>query len=227
MATMTYSTLKTDIQSRLQDSSTELAAYLDEAIQLAELRLSRDLKVTAFDTTSTGAFTSSNPKFSKPSDLVTTRYIRYRTTSTRPWVTLERKTLEFCFEFFPDENSTATDPKYYSEFDDSNYYVVGIPASTYGYEIGYTRRLPALSTSTGSNTNWLTINAADALLYAACIECASFRQNERQIQEYAGLYSNAVQAINNEHTRTLRDDLRPADNITRVENIGVQSVGQA
>lgn len=221
----TYATLKTAIPDRVHDDSTELADYLDTAIDLAELRLSRDLaQVTAFDMTATGAFTASSGLVTKPSDWVVPRYLRYRTTATGKWQRLERKSLEYCQEFWPNENLTSTQPVYYADYDATYLFVVGIPAGTYGWQHGYKRRLPAL-TATGNTSNWLSTEAADALFLAACIEAASFKQNKELEAELTGLYGAAVQAIINEHSRTLRDDYRPAPQVLSVENIGVVAKG--
>lgn len=221
---LTYATLKTQTIARLHDESTELADYLDTAIDLAELRLSRDLaQVTAFDATATGAFTASSPYITKPTDTVVPRYLRYRATATGEWRRLERKSLEYCQEYWPNENTTSTGPVYYADYDDTRYYVVGVPADTYGWQHGYKRRLPALTAT--NTTNWLTDDATDALFLAVCLECASFKQDKERIAEFTGLYGVAVQAIVNEHSRTLRDDYRPADMVLSVENIGVVAKG--
>lgn len=220
----TYATLKTQVVARLHDDSTELSDYLDTAIDLAELRLSRDLaQVTAFDTTATGAFTSGSPYVTKPTGWVVPRFFRYRTSATRAWQRLDRKSLEYAQEFWPNENLTATGPRYYAEYDATRLYVAGVPAGTYGWQHGYKRRLPALTAT--NTTNWLSEDGADALFNAVCLECAIFKRNAKMIDDFTALYGAAVQAIVNEHSRTLRDDNRPADNVVDVENIGVVARG--
>jgi len=220
----TYATLKTQVIARLHDDSTELSDYLDTAIDLAELRLSRDLaQVTAFDTTATGAFTASSPYVTKPTDWVVPRFFRYRTTATGAWQRLERKSLEYAQEFWPNENATSTGPVYYADYDEDRLYVVGIPAGTYGWQHGYKRRLPALTAT--NTTNWLSEDGADALFNAVCLECVTMKEDATRIEAFSALYGAAVQAIVNEHSRTLRDDYRPADNVVSVENVGVAARG--
>ena len=213
----TYSQLKTNIPDWMNDSSAELSAQLDKCIDLAELRLSRDLQVTAFDTKATGSFSSGSPTISKPTTAVTIRYLRFNDGSgTR--TTLERKTPEYCFQYWPTATTTTSTPRFYAETTATQIYIAGTPSSALGYEIGYTRRLTALAT--GNPTNWLTDNAEDALLYAACLVAAIYTDDQEQIQRFADLYKMAVLAVNNEHSRTLRDDYRTAPRVLTVENIG-------
>jgi hypothetical protein len=220
----TSPTLKTQVVARVHDESTELADYLDTAIDLAELRLSRDLaQVTAFDVTATGAFTAASPYVTKPTGWIVPRFFRYRTTATGKWQRLAVKSLEYCQEFWPNENLTATAPRYYADYDATRLYVAGVPAGTYAWQHGYKRRLPGLATD--NPTNWTTQDGADALFNAVCLECAIFKRNAKMIEEFTAFYGTAIQAIVNEHSRTLRDDNRPADNVVDVENIGVVARG--
>lgn len=209
-----YSQLRTDIPSWLNNDSPELAAERDKFIGLAELRLSRDLKVQAYDTTVSGTFTIGEPLLDLPDDIVKIRYVRWRNGGSGPYTLLELKDLPYLFEYAPDPDDTG-DPRYYAWQGITHIYLAPSPAAASSYELGYTRRLPPLSAD--NETNWTTENAGDALLYACLIEAAAFAIDNAQIQQFASLYKDAVSAINGEGERTLRDDLRLV--LERQENV--------
>jgi len=64
----------------------------------------------------------------------------------------------------------------------------------------------SITDSTDNQTNWLTDNAYDCLLYGCLVEAASFNRNEQMVQKYIALYQAAVQAINKEGNMRLSID---------------------
>jgi hypothetical protein len=215
MAT-SYDQLLTDIPAWMVNESGEFAEQLPRFIDLAELRLSRDLStVNAFNHVTDGlTLTAGSPYLDLPADVVTIRIIRWQDPDGR-WLTVEKKDLPFIMEWWPDPAETG-DPRYYAYETDSRLYLAATPADSYPVQVHYRRRLPALSES--NPTNWLTENAGDALLYACLIEASAFAIDQNQAQTYAALYKDAVAAVNGEATRTLRDDLRTITQVTA--NIG-------
>lgn len=212
-----YTQLKTDIPSYMLDDSAEMAAMLDTFIDLAELRLSRDLLILAFDTTTTGTLANGTNTLARPSDIIQTNYIHWVNASGER-VLLLKKAREWIFDYWPNASTTGA-PAYYAELDTTQYIIAPTPgASENGqtYTIGYKQRLAALTSD--NPTNWLTTNAYDALLYASCVEAATWKQDEELLQRFIGLYTQAASRVNNEFTRTLRDDLRPAPHVAVVND---------
>ena len=113
------------------------------------------------------------------------------------------KSDEYMLEFWSNRTSTGT-PKYYSYFDTSTIYVAPTPSTNFSLELSYKRRLPALSSS--NTSNWTSINAADALLYACLIQASVFNRNFALQDRYMGMYKEAVQAINSEQLTELSSD---------------------
>lgn len=215
MAT-SYTQLKADIPAWLQNESDELTAQLDRVIDLAEARLSRDLMIRAYDHVVTGNFVAGTETITRPADIIQPNYIRWQNASGT-WTSLLKKQREWLFDYWPTPSDTGT-PVYYGDLDNTNFLIAPTPDDTYAYEIGYRRRLPALSAS--NETNWLTDYAEDALLFACLVEASAFTIEPAQLQSFAGLYQNAVARVNNEFTRTLRDDLRTAPLAVTVQNDG-------
>ena len=189
----TYAELVQNIKDFMEDDGTEFSNEIDKFIDLAELRISRDVKTPEFRRKVTSAFSQGDPFLTMPTDLVLLENLHLINSNVRSILLL--KSDEFMLEFWPNRTSTGT-PKYYGYFDTSTIYVAPTPSTNFSLELSYKRRLPALSSS--NTSNWTSINAADALLYASLIQASVFNRNFALQDRFMGMYKEAVQAINNE-----------------------------
>ena len=197
----TYAELVQNIKDFIEDDGTEFSNEIDKFIDLAELRISRDVITPEFKRKVTSAFTANDPFLTMPTDLVTLEHLQVINSNVRTLLLL--KSDEFITEYWPNRTSTGV-PKYYTYFDTSTIYVAPTPSSNLSIELSYKRRLPALSSS--NTSNWTSINAADALLYACLIEASVFNRNYNLQDRYTAMYQQAVKAINNEQSNKLSSD---------------------
>ena len=197
----TYAELVQNIKDFMEDDGTEFSNEIDKFIDLAELRISRDVITPEFKRKVTSAFTANDPFLTMPTDLVTLEHLQVINSNVRTLLLL--KSDEFITEYWPNRTSTGI-PKYYTYFDTSTIYVAPTPSSNLSIELSYKRRLPALSSS--NTSNWTSINAADALLYACLIEASVFNRNYNLQDRYTAMYQQAVKAINNEQSNKLSSD---------------------
>ena len=197
----TYAELVQNIKDFMEDDGTEFSNEIDKFIDLAELRISRDVITPEFKRKVTSAFTANDPFLTMPTDLVTLEHLQVINSNVRTLLLL--KSDEFITEYWPNRTSTGI-PKYYTYFDTSTIYVAPTPSSNLSLELSYKRRLPALSDS--NTSNWTSINAADALLYACLIEASVFNRNYNLQDRYTAMYQQAVKAINNEQSNKLSSD---------------------
>ena len=197
----TYAELIQNIKDFMEDDGTEFSNEIDKVIDLAELRISRDVITPEFKRKVTSAFTANDPFLTMPTDLVTLEHLQVINSNVRTLLLL--KSDEFITEYWPNRTSTGV-PKYYTYFDTSTIYVAPTPSSNLSIELSYKRRLPALSSS--NTSNWTSINAADALLYACLIEASVFNRNYNLQDRYTAMYQQAVKAINNEQSNKLSSD---------------------
>ena len=197
----TYAELVQNIKDFMEDDGTEFSNEIDKFIDLAELRISRDVITPEFKRKVTSAFTANDPFLTMPTDLVTLEHLQVINSNVRTLLLL--KSDEFITEYWPNRTSTGV-PKYYTYFDTSTIYVAPTPSSNLSIELSYKRRLPALSSS--NTSNWTSINAADALLYACLIEATVFNRNYNLQDRYTAMYQQAVKAINNEQSNKLSSD---------------------
>ena len=197
----TYAELVQNIKDFMEDDGTEFSNEIDKFIDLAELRISRDVITPEFKRKVTSAFTANDPFLTMPTDLVTLEHLQVINSNVRTLLLL--KSDEFITEYWPNRTSTGV-PKYYTYFDTSTIYVAPTPSSNLSIQLSYKRRLPALSSS--NTSNWTSINAADALLYACLIEASVFNRNYNLQDRYTAMYQQAVKAINNEQSNKLSSD---------------------
>ena len=197
----TYAELVQNIKDFMEDDGTEFSNEIDKFIDLAELRISRDIITPEFKRKVTSAFSANDPFLTMPTDLVTLEHLQVINSNVRTLLLL--KSDEFITEYWPNRTSTGV-PKYYTYFDTSTIYVAPTPSSNLSIELSYKRRLPALSSS--NTSNWTSINAADALLYACLIEATVFNRNYNLQDRYTAMYQQAVKAINNEQSNKLSSD---------------------
>lgn len=196
---MNYTTLTQNIKDFMEDDGTEFSNAIDTFIDLAELKLSRELKIPAFRRRQKSALTANDPFVTTPADMVVLENLQivpgYTSGNTGTHTVLKLRSDEFMMEYWPTRTATGT-PKYYAYYDNSTLYVAPTPAANTPVEISYRRRLPALSSS--NLTNWLTDNASDALLYGAMVEACNFNRNYALQERYLALFQKAIQDVTEE-----------------------------
>ena len=90
--------------------------------------------------------------------------------------------------------NTAGRPRYYSHVADT-IEVYPTPDSTYTIELMYYNEIPSLTSV--NTTNWLIGVAPDAYLYGSLLQAAPYLAEDSRIEVWGGLYSSAIQALNN------------------------------
>lgn len=204
----TYLNLVTDIPLYLMNNSEQLSSALSSIILNAEYRLSRDANVIGYNTTVTGTFTVGSNQLSRPTDLL--RPIYLSVTSGTESTLMQIKTQPFVLEYEPNSASAYYGlPIYYSPNDFTSFLITPRPDAAYAYTLNYQQRLSPLDGTNSSN--WYTVYAYDALLYACLADGARFVLDDKQqfmVQMYETRYQQAVQQINSMDHGAERDDTR-------------------
>jgi len=195
MPTYNYDLLVADAQSWMMNEAPEFVAQVPTMIGNAETRIFRDLTVPQFESVTTGSLTALSAYFSRPSDLITLRYLSLQANNQQqaPLILIQKALGD---TFYPGLSTTGL-PGYYAVYDATRYKLYPTPASNYPYEFAYKKKLAPLSTT--NQTNFLTDQFYDGLLAAVLCEACRFVLDDRQqpllnIQE--AKYANAVTALN-------------------------------
>ena len=190
----TLSTLKTAVQNYTESSETTFVASLDTFIQEAEERILKAVELPVFRKNVTGTATASNTYLSTPTDFLAPYSLAVISSSVYSY--LLYKHVSFIRDFTPNASTTGL-PKYYALFDDNSFLLAPTPDTTYSFELHYKYRPASLTTTSGTDTTWLSDNAPDAMLYGTLVEAATFLKNPQEIVQYEQRFIQAVNGLKN------------------------------
>ena len=104
------------------------------------------------------------------------------------------KHVSFIRDYTPDPTTTGL-TKYYGLFDDTTFILAPTPAANYSFELHYKYRPASLTTTSGSETTWLSDNAPDAMLYGTLVEAATFLKISDEAAQYEQRFMAATSAL--------------------------------
>lgn len=206
--TMTFDTLKQDVQRYLERGATYASdpvvhEQIPRFINLAERRISRELKVQGFIAVVTDTMIPGQSVYAKPDRWRDTVSMNVGTGSAlanrTPMLT---RVYEYLRSYWPNESLTAT-PLFYADYDYSNWLIAPTPDQAYPFEVLYYELPPLLHD--GTQTNWLTEYAPQLLLYGALLEATPFLKNDERIGTWQQYYDRAAAMLNGEDLAKILD----------------------
>ena len=217
MAGISFSDLRTQIRSYTEVSSTVLSDNVLENIVLnAEYRIFRDLPLDAYRKTATDNFVANQEHANLPAGALVVRGVQVAdgtSTLTNP-IWLEKRDVTFLDEF---NGARATGkPKYYAmqggETGNTNttsgaLLLSPIPDTTYVFKVHY-NRIPDKLEASSNETNFISLNFPNGLLYCCLAETYSFLKGPADmLQLYEQKYKQEVEKFGGEQIgRKRRDD---------------------
>jgi len=234
MAGISYSDLRTNIRTYTEVDSSVLSDSVIENIVLnAEYRIFRDVPSDAYRTSTTGNLVTNQDFVNVPAGALFVRGVQvYDSTSvtTGANIWLEKRDLTFLEEYVSANTSTGK-PKYYAmkggatgntSSTSGSILLAPVPDSTYEYQIHY-NRIPDKLEVTDNETNFISLNFPNGLLYAALVEAYAYLKGPMDmLQLYEAKYKEEVQKFGGEQIgRRRRDDY--TDGTVR---IGIEQVKQ-
>jgi len=185
MAFTTYSDLKTTIASYLARS--DLTAMIPTFIQLAELRLRRELRTRQMLVVATANTTGGDSTVGLPTDFLEMRDIHV---NTNPITALSYSAPNSFYNSYKvTESGKPTDYTVLA----TELQLSPIPDSTYQLQMLYYAQ-PYFLSDTNQGNVFLT-NFPDALLYASLGEAEPYLMNDARLQTWASLYDRAISSI--------------------------------
>lgn len=197
---MTYDSLVENIQSYLERNDTSTLDKIPLFIMLAEQVIASKIKFLGNLTVNTSTMVANNAVIAKPARWHKTVSMNITVAGQREPVLLRK--YEYLRNYAPDP--TATDmPKYYADYDYSNWLVAPTPNAAYAFEVLYYERVQPLDSS--NQTNWFTIYAPQALLYGSLLQAMPFLKNDDRVPMWQSQYEAIMATLAEE------DKLRLAD----------------
>ena len=112
------------------------------------------------------------------------------------------RALEYVKNFWP-VAATTSSPRFYADYNATHFMVAPSPDQTYDFELAYYARLDPLDAT--NETNWLTLNAPQCLLYACILEAQMWCKNVEKATFWQGQYEAAKGAIIMENMERIND----------------------
>ncbi len=198
-AAMTYDNLTSNVLQYLERNDPAVVNQIPTFIMLAEFEIAEMMKSLGQQQVVQSTMQVGNPVIPKPSRWRKTVSMNITVAGKLQSVLLRK--YEYLRNYAPDSTATGI-PLYYSDYDYDNWLVAPTPDQSYAFEVLYYERLVPLSSET--QTNWITRNAPNAMLYGTLLQAMPFLKNDQRLI-FQQKYTEAVQALSNE------DKLRIAD----------------
>ena len=198
-AAMTYDNLTSNVLQYLERNDPAVVNQIPTFIMLAEFEIEEMMKSLGQQQVVQSTMQVGNPVIPKPARWRKTVSMNITVAGKLQSVLLRK--YEYLRNYAPDSTATGT-PLYYSDYDYDNWLVAPTPDQSYAFEVLYYERLVPLSSET--QTNWITRNAPNAMLYGTLLQAMPFLKNDQRLI-FQQKYTEAVQALSNE------DKLRIAD----------------
>jgi len=198
----TYNTLVSAVVEAMEDDSSEFAAYVPTAIDLAERRLEKQIDTDGMVVVTTIIATASSYIIPKPSGY---RFARdFEAVVSGNVQSLKKKTNSFIRDYWPNPSQVSTEPLFYADYDKDNFIIAPTPTSTTNLLLTAAIRPTRLSTA--NQTNYFINELPDALFYATMSNMAEFMKSWQTLQVWEQKYVDAMQGTNNEGRRQRRED---------------------
>ena len=198
---LTYDSLTSTVLQYLERSDAAVVNYIPTAITLAEFEIAQVIKTLGQLEVVDSVMNTGNPIIAKPARWRKTVSMTLVSASGQKQPIFLRK-LEYLNNYWP--NVSATDqPLYYADYDYDHWFVAPTPNQSYSFEaLCYTRLQPLAS---DNQTNWLTQNAPNAMLFGTLKQTATFLKDDSRLQVWEQLFQEAMSALKTEDQLRLVD----------------------
>lgn len=196
---MTYDDLTSTVLQYLERKDTAVINAIPTFISLAEFEIAQEIKTLGQLQIVESTMTSANPVLQKPSRWRKTVSMNVSVGGKRQPVYLRK--YEYLKNYWPDNTQTDV-PLYYADTDWEHWYLAPTPAQAYSFEVLYYERIAPLSST--NQTNWLTQNAPNAMLFGTLLQAMPFLKNDQRTI-FQQKYTEALQSLKTEDIARVGD----------------------
>jgi len=199
---LTYDNLITTVLQYLERSDAATTDQIPTFITLCEFEIAQQIKTLGQQQVIQSTMTIANPVIAKPARWRKTTSINITVSGVIQPVFLRK------YEYlrtYASSSTTQSTPLYYADYDYEHWLVAPTPDLAYAFEVLYYERLQPLASD--NQTNWLTQNAPNAMLYGTLLQAMPFLKNDQRVI-FQAKYKEAMDALK------LEDQLRVGDRQT-------------
>lgn len=190
----TYAQLKQAIQDYTENDETSFVTNLPIFIRAAEERIFKNVQLSFFRKNAEASVSSGNKFLATPSDFLAPFSLSYEN-SDGDTEFLLFKDVNYLQDFQPDATETAP-PRFYAQFDLTNFIIAPTPDDDYDVELHYYYRPNSLTSGAEDGTTWLSINAPMAMLYGSLIDAYTYMKGEADlVANYNQRFTEAVASL--------------------------------
>ena len=183
MAFTNYTSFVSTVESYL--ARTDLTSVIPDFVQMAQLRMSRDLRTEAMLKVATTAATDNKVAF--PTDFLELREMHFQ---GNPPIILEYQSPDL---FFRNGQTSLSGRSHYFTMLGTEFQFAPSQDSDYTIQILYYAQPTFISSTTSSNL--YLAYYPDALLYATLAEAEPYLMNDARVATWSGLYDRAIANI--------------------------------
>lgn len=196
---LTYDSLNSTVLEYLERRDPAVVNAIPTFITLAEFEIAEQIKTLGQLQVVESAMSVGNPVLQKPARWRKTVSMNVLVNGKRQPVLLRK--YEYLKNYWPDTSSTST-PLYYADTDWDHWYLAPTPDDSYSFEVLYYERISPLSST--NQTNWLTQNAPNAMLFGTLLQSVMFLKNDQR-QIFQQKYEQAISALKAEDIARVGD----------------------
>lgn len=188
----TLAELQQEIQDYTQNAETSFVNNIPNFIRNVEDLILQSVDLDVFRKAGTLTTSSGNRLLAKPADYMST--LSFAITVSGEKVFLLQKNVDFLMEYAP--GTAFNVPKFYAQYDVSNFLLAPTPNSNYSVDLQYFYRPASLADGGSSGTTWLSVNAPMAMLYGCLVEAYGFMKGEQDVMaHYKELFGIALNRL--------------------------------
>lgn len=197
---MTYDSLTSTVLQYLERRDAAVVEAIPTFITLCEFEIAQYIKTLGQMEVVDATMNIGNPVIAKPARWRKTVSMTLSNDGQKEPV-LVRK-LEYLNSYSQDVTATGM-PLYYADYDYDHWIVAPTPDKAYPFEaLCYTRLQPL---SQANQTNWLTQNAPNAMLFGTLKQTAPFLKNDARLALWKQMFDEALAALKTEDTLRVAD----------------------
>lgn len=196
---MTYDSLNSTVLQYLERQDQAVVNAIPTFITLCEFEIAQEIKTLGQLNVANSTMTAGNPVLQKPARWRKTVSMAINGTGGTTPVLLRK--FEYLKTYWPDASQTDL-PEFYSDIDYDHWYIAPTPNQNYIFEVLYYERIQPLSSE--NQTNWLTQNAPNAMLYGTLLQAMPFLKNDARAI-FQQKYTEAITALKTEDTTRVGD----------------------
>ena len=196
---MTYDSLTYYVLQYLERKDQAVVEAIPTFITLAEFEIAEQIKTLGQLQVVESTMTAGNSVIAKPARWRKTVSMNVTVNGVKQPVLLRK--YEYLQNYWPNTSQTSI-PLFYADTDWEHWYLAPTPDFAYAFEVLYYERIAPLSSE--NQTNWLTQNAPNAMLFGTLLQAMPFLKNDQR-QIFQQKYDQSIAALKTEDVARVGD----------------------